>query len=99
MSRVSVDWSLLYIETRYRDPISTSDMARFSNLHCVDYNDLSAGPDTRINVRDQSLAPVYGSGFGAALSWTPFTFGQTTWQRRQARSELTLAQNNAGSRA
>jgi outer membrane protein len=39
-------------------------------------------------------APVYGSGFGAALSWTPFTFGQTTWQRRQARAELGLALAN-----
>lgn len=40
-------------------------------------------------------APVYGSGFGATLTWTPFTFGQTTYQRKQARSELTLALDNA----
>jgi outer membrane protein TolC len=40
-------------------------------------------------------APIYGNGFGALLAWTPFTFGQTTWQRRQARSELGLALDNA----
>jgi outer membrane protein TolC len=38
---------------------------------------------------------IYGNGFGATLTWTPFTFGRTTWQRRQARSELTFAMDNA----
>lgn len=37
---------------------------------------------------------VYGSGLGAVLAWTPFTFGQVSSQRRQARAELSLALDN-----
>jgi outer membrane protein TolC len=39
--------------------------------------------------------PIYGNGFGATLTWTPFTFGRITWQRRQARSELAFAMDDA----
>jgi outer membrane protein len=38
---------------------------------------------------------VYGSAYGAVLSWTPFTFGQRPAEIRQAREELALARENS----
>ena len=42
-----------------------------------------------------SNSTVYGSAYGAVVSWSPFTFGQKTAEIRQAREELTLARDNS----